>query len=76
MAKSITKKIEKVELIKVEKSYRHGVNPKYFYNFTFDGIDEPLLVIHEGTPLSGQMVGHKIKYKLDDDNLITEFELL
>jgi hypothetical protein len=76
MAKTITKKIEKVELIKVEKSYRHGVNPKYFYNFTFEGIEEPLLVINESEPLPAQMVGHKIKYKLDDDNLVTEFELL
>jgi hypothetical protein len=76
MAKTITKKIQKVELIKVEKSYRHGVNPKFFYNFTFEGIDEPLLVIQEGEPLPPQMVGHKIKYKLDDDNLVSEFELL
>jgi hypothetical protein len=75
MAKSITKKIEKVELIKIEKSYRHGVPQKYFYNFIFEGIDEPLLVIND-EPIPSQMVGHKIKYKLNEENMVSEFELM
>lgn len=75
MARTFTKKIEKVELIKIEKSFRHGVLPRYFYDFKFEGIDEPLLVI-TNEPAPAQVVGHKIKYSLNEENIIDNFELL
>jgi hypothetical protein len=75
MGRAITKKIEKVELIKVEKSFRHDVEPKYFYNFKFEGIDELLLVI-DNKPASPQLVGHKIKYTINEENVIDHFELI
>lgn len=73
--KPISKKIEKVELIKIETAY----NPKrkfYYYNLYLTDIVEPLLISNLAEPLPTDLVGMKIKYKLNEDNTITEFDLL
>jgi hypothetical protein len=72
--KSLNKKIEKIELIKVETGY----NPKrklYYYNLYLQDIAEPLLIGGIQQPISEDYVGKKIKYKLTDDLEVKEFEL-
>jgi hypothetical protein len=68
-----THKIEKVELIKVEKNYKPGSKPKFYYDMTLHDIDEPLLLILD-TPLQDGLINRKIKYQLND-GIVTEFEL-
>jgi len=77
MGKTITKKIEKVELVKVEKVFnRPDIKQKYIYNFFFEGLDEPLLLESIDVPLAYDAVGHKIKYKLNADNEVEDFEFI
>jgi hypothetical protein len=68
-----THKIEKVELIKVEKNYNPGSTPKFYYDMTLQDIDEPLLLILD-TPLQDGLINRKIKYQLND-GIVSEFEL-
>lgn len=73
--KPITKEILKVELVKIETAY----NPKrkvFYYNLYLTEIDEPLLISKEDEIDVSQLLGMKIKYKLNEDNIITEFDLL
>lgn len=71
----IKKKILEVMLIKVEKSFRAGASPIYYYNFTLEGIDEPLL-IQLPNPLEPGLVGRKISYNLNSEHEVSEFEIL
>jgi len=71
----IKKKILEVMLIKVEKSFRAGVSPIYYYNFTLEGIDEPLL-IQLPNPLEPGLVGRKISFNLNEEHEVSEFEIL
>ena len=70
----IEKQIMEVKLIKVEKSFRVGAIPMYYYNFTLEGFDEPLLV-----PLDHQLepglVGQKISYYLNEEYEVSEFTI-
>jgi hypothetical protein len=74
MGKLKTHKIEKVELVKVEKNYNPGSTPKFYYNMTLQDIDEALLLILDG-PLQDGLINRKIKYNLNEDNVVSEFEL-
>lgn len=72
--KQIKQKIEKVELIKVEIAY----NPKrrtYFYNLYLQDIVEPLIIGELSEPLPDNITGMSIKYKLNEDGVITDFDL-
>jgi hypothetical protein len=71
----IEKEILEVKLIKVEKSFRAGSTPIYYYNFILEGFDEPLLV-----PLDHQLepglVGNKISYYLNEEYEVSEFTIV
>lgn len=73
--RSVENIIIKLELIKVDKSFRQDIPTRYHYSITFDGIDEPLIINDLDQPLTSQMVGHKIRYKLNEANEVSEFEL-
>jgi hypothetical protein len=77
MAKQITKKIEKLELIKIEKVFNNPSKKQiYHYNLFLEDIDEPLILSELNNPINIDVVGKKIKYKLSDENEITDFEIL
>jgi hypothetical protein len=71
--KDIEKKIESINLIKVEKNYRPGATPKYFYNIKLSGIKEELLLETQYVLQAG-LVGRKMSYQLDDENIVKNFE--
>jgi hypothetical protein len=77
MSKQITKQIEKIELIKVEKIFN---NPElkviFHYNLYLEGIDNPLILSHPNTNIDTSIVGKKIKYKLNQENLISKFDIV
>lgn len=77
MSKVLTKKIEKVELIKVEKVFNNpAMKQKYVYNFYFEGIDNPLIVENINEPIKEELSGRKIKYKLNSDNEVIDFDVI
>jgi hypothetical protein len=71
--KDIEKKIESITLIKIEKTYRPGGQPKYFYNIKLSGIKEELLLETQYSLQNG-LVGRKMTYQLDDENVVKNFE--
>ena len=75
MGKSFTKKILEVKLMKVEKSFRPGVEPKYYYNFLLEDIEE-FLVVEYNKLLEPGLVGNKLKYKLNENFEVTEFDII
>jgi hypothetical protein len=68
-------KILDCKLIKVEKLYNQSSKQRFYYNLTLEGFDEPLLIENEN-PFQLGLVGHKIKYKLNSENEVSEFEFL
>lgn len=77
MAKVITKKIEKLELVKVEKVFNNPAQKFIFhYNLFLEGIDEPLIISNPDTNLDTNISGKKIKYKLSDENEISDFDII
>lgn len=75
MGKSVAKKIERIELIKVQNSYNSGNKRTYFYNIYLEGIDEPLLVNDVKEPIPFDYIGKKIKFKLNSENEVTDFDI-
>lgn len=75
MSKQYSKKIIDFKLVKVEKSFNQQRAPKYIYNLQVEGIDD-ILIIESSKIISDNPVGFKIKYKLNEDNTISDFELL
>ena len=71
----IKKKILEVKLIKVEKSFRAGSVPKYYYNFTLEGFEEPLLIELE-KQLEPGLVGNHISYYLNEEFDVSEFDIV
>ena len=63
------------KLIKIEKLYNQTRPSKYFYNLHLEDMDEPLLVETQN-PLEPGIIGRKIKYKLNEENEVSEFEFL
>jgi hypothetical protein len=77
MGKQITKKVEKLELIKVEKLFNNpDVKQIYHYNLYLEGIEDPLIFSSNDSQLDTQIAGMKIKYRLSDENEVSEFEIL
>jgi hypothetical protein len=68
-------KILDCKLIKVEKVYNQSRPNKLFYHLVLEGIDEELIIETE-QPIEPGLIGQKIKYKLNDENVISEFEFL
>ena len=66
-------KILDCKLIKVEKLFNQMKPSKFFYNLTLEGFEEPLLLETENA-LEPGLIGHKIKYTLNADNEVSEFE--
>lgn len=75
MARQITKKILDCKLIKMEKLFNQAEKQKFFYNIQLEGIDD-LLLIETFHPIQPGLIGNKIKYKLNDDNEVQEFEFV
>lgn len=75
MGKQITKKILDCKLIKVEKLYNQSEKNKFFYNLELEGIDE-LLLVESNTPFEPNLKGHKIRYQLNQDNEVSNFDFL
>lgn len=77
MSKQITKKIDKLELIKVEKLFNNpDIKQIYHYNLYLEGIEDPLILNSNDIQLDTTIAGSKIKYKLSDDNEISDFQIL
>ena len=68
-------KILDCKLIKVEKLFNQTRPNKFFYNLTLEEMDEPLLLETEN-PIQPGLIGHKIKYKLNENNEVSEFDFL
>jgi hypothetical protein len=68
-------KILDCKLIKVEKLFNQTKPSKFFYNLILEEMNEPLLIESDETIQPG-LIGHKIKYKLNQDNEVSEFEFL
>lgn len=66
-------KILDCKLIKVEKKYNSTKPSKFFYNLHLEEMDEPLLLETE-IPIQPGLVGNKIKYKLNAENEVSDFE--
>jgi hypothetical protein len=75
MGKLITKKILEVKLMKVEKSFRNDIHPKYYYNFLLEDIEDPL-VVEVSKALEPGLVGCKLKYKLNENFEVSEFNII
>lgn len=75
MEKLITKKILEVKLMKVEKSFRPGFEPKYYYNFLLEGIEDPI-VVEVNNVLEPGLVGNKLKYRLNENFEVLEFDII
>lgn len=73
--KSLAKTIERIELIKVQNTYVNGEKPTYFYNLYLEGIEEPLLLNDLKEPIPFEYLGKKIKFKLNSDNEVSDFEI-
>jgi hypothetical protein len=75
MAKTLSKIVESITLIKVEKTYKPGNLPKYFYSIQLEGIQDELL-LETDYMLDKGFKGKKIKYILDEDNMVYNLEIL
>ena len=68
-------KILDCKLIKVEKLYNQTKPHKLFYNLTLEDMDE-ILLLETNTQIQPDLIGQKIKYKLNAENEVSEFEFL
>ena len=68
-------KILDCKLIKVEKLFNQTKPHKLFYNLILEEMDEPLL-LETNEAIQPDLIGHKIKYKLNEENEVSEFEFL
>jgi hypothetical protein len=75
MGKQITKKILDCKLIKVEKLYNQSDKNNFFYNLQLEEIDD-LLLVESKVPFEPNLKGHKIRYELNDDNEVCNFDFL
>lgn len=75
MGKLITKKIESVKLIKIEKTYNAGSKPTYYYSIQLEEIEDPI-IIELKTTLTQDMVGMKLKYRVNTKGEIIDFDVV
>ena len=73
--KQKTHKVIDCKLIKVEKLFNQTKPHKLFYNLILEDVEEPLLLETE-QPIHPYLIGQKIKYKLNAENEVSEFEFL
>lgn len=66
-------KINDCKLIKVEKLYNQSRPSKFFYFLELEGMEEPLL-LETDSQLDTNLAGQKIKYKLNSENEVSDFE--
>jgi hypothetical protein len=69
-------KVLDCKLIKVEKLFNQAERISYYYNLEIEGFDDLLLLQSHTLLQEKEIVGAKIKYKLNDDNEVSEFEFL
>lgn len=62
--------VESIELIKIEKTFRADKTDKYFFNLKLSDIDD-LLILESEFMLDNLIVGSKVSYVIDDENVIT-----
>ncbi len=75
--KTVTSTIQKVELVRMERRYQFGSKSNlYFYFLWIEGLDEPLLLEEITEPLEPTLVGTKLKYKVDSNGNVKNFEIL
>jgi hypothetical protein len=75
MVKTLSKIVENIILLKVEKTYKAGDLPKYFYSIQLEGIEDELL-LETNYMLENGFKGKKIKYILNEDNLVSNLQIL
>lgn len=61
--------VESIDLVRIQKSFRSDVDTKYFYNLKLSGIDD-LLLLETEYKLDNLIVGKKVSYVLNDENLV------
>jgi hypothetical protein len=61
--------VESIDLIKYEKSFRSDKKDKFFYNLKLSDIDD-LLLLETEYKLDNLIVGKKVSYVLNDENLV------
>lgn len=70
-------KIEKIELVKIEKPVNRNIPFKYFYNIFIEGINDSLLIETDLQINSLEFVGRSIKYELDKNtNEVSKFDFI
>jgi hypothetical protein len=75
MKTNFNQKINKIELIKVERPVNSNLLVKYFYNIDIEGIDDTLVIETHLQLDSDEFVGSSIKYELDrNTNEVSQFE--
>ena len=76
MGKEITKKIESIELVKLERKFNSSEKYKYYYNLKLEKVED-ILLLESNYQIPSAIIGSKIKYKLDPNtNEITHFDLI
>lgn len=72
--KNTFQQIISFKLVKIEKRY-NPTSIQHFYELILEGNEEPLFIV---TPeiINIDLTGEKISYKLNEDGLISSFELL
>lgn len=73
--KRFEKKIIDLKLIKFEKLFNQAEKEKYYYNIELEGIDD-LLLVESHTPIPSTIIGKKIKYKLNSENEVSDFDFV
>lgn len=72
---SYSNMIEKLELVKIEKSYNRNIQPKYFYNIKLEGIGEEL-IFETDKQITEKLVDKVITYELNPiTHMIENFEI-
>ena len=62
--------IESIDIVRVEKSFRLDKNTKYFYNLKLSKIDD-LLLLETDYKLDNLIVGKKVSYTLNEENIVS-----
>lgn len=68
-------KIIDCKLIKVEKLYNQSEKNVFYYNLKLEDMDD-LLLVETNTPFEPNLIGHKIRYQLSEENEVSKFEIL
>ena len=70
--KQIEKTIQSIKLLKVEKNYKPGSTPTFYYEIKLSGIKEELVVQTQYALESG-LLNRKMSYELNEDNEVCNF---